>query len=219
MAQSSNWNSDVDLNHATGSGDGTDIYTDSDGNHILIGDGSSLTYYLYSPSGTQVRSHTFENSLSSAVYNKIVGHDNTVYVSYRKGSTIYTEKSTDAGQNWSSLNNISISTSDSDGLELWADDAGLHIVYSLKVSGNYESYYKRSAHNFSNWVDDKTVTDESGVTGGTPSVTTSSDRVHVAFSVWRGDLKTRDRYNSSWQSSQSISINDNYTPVAIASSQ
>ena len=57
-AQSSDWNSIVDLNLSVTSNARTDLYTDSDGNHLLVENGSTLKYYLYSAQGSQVRNYT-----------------------------------------------------------------------------------------------------------------------------------------------------------------
>ena len=206
FAQSSNWNSVVDLNLSVNSTDRLDLYTDKSGNHILVENGSTLKYYLYSYSGSLIRQYTIDAS-ASVDYSKIVGWDGKLYVSYKKGSTIYTKVSNNAGQSWSGINNISMNNSNSDGLELWADDNGLHIVYSEWDSEQevYETKYKLSNHNYSYWINPKTVTDESNVNGGMPSVTTSSSRVHVAFTNEYSYAKTRDKYNNSWQSSQTQS--------------
>lgn len=204
-SQSSNWNSIVDLNLSVNWNDYIDLYTDEDGNHILVENGSTLKYYLYSYSGSQVRNYTIDGSISST-FSKVTGWDGNIYVSYKEGSTIYTKKSTNAGQNWSGLANISLDDSDSDGLELWTDNNGLHIVYSEWDDNDdeYETYYKLSEHLSSNWINDKTVTDETEMYGGRPSVTTSSNRVHVAFNDEYDDAYTRDKYNSSWQTSQTV---------------
>lgn len=55
------------------------------------------------------------------------------------------------------------------------------MVWSEYNSTKYDTYYKRLPHNSTYWTDDKRVTDSSGDQGGFPSVTTSSGRVHVAY--------------------------------------
>jgi hypothetical protein len=151
LAQSSNWNSVVDLNLSVGLNDRIDLYTNKDGNHILVEDGSTLKYYLYGPTGSQIRTYTVDGSITST-YSKITGWDNTLYISYKEGSTIYIKKSTDAGQNWTNIDNISVGSSDTDGLELWANTNGLHIVYSAYENGNYESKYRLSQHQDTEWI-------------------------------------------------------------------
>ena len=61
FAQSSNWNSVVDLNLNVTANDRLDLYTDKDGIHILVENGSTLKYYLYSLAGSQVRTSTIDN--------------------------------------------------------------------------------------------------------------------------------------------------------------
>ena len=206
IAQSSDWNSVVDLNLSVNGNDRIDLYTNKDGNHILVENGSTLKYYLYSYSGSQVRSYTIDGSISST-FSKVAGWDGKIYVSFKEGSTIYTKQSTNAGQSWTSINSISLANSTSDGMELWTDSNGLHIVYSVltnQLNNDYETYYKLSNHDQSSWTNYKTVTDETDMYGGKPSVTTSPDRVHVAFSDGLEDSYTRDKYNTSWQNSQTV---------------
>ncbi|MCB9070369.1 MAG: hypothetical protein H6629_21545 [Calditrichae bacterium] len=77
---------------------------------------------------------------------------------------------------------------------------------------DYETKYQRNPSNQSSWTADKVVTDESGVNGGFPGVTTSSSRVHVTFTAgdWddpvgnRDVAKTRDLSSSTWQSSYEL---------------
>ena len=63
FAQSSNWNDVIDLNLSVNDDDRIDLYTDEDGNHILVENGSTLKYYLYSSSGSQVRTYTIDGSI------------------------------------------------------------------------------------------------------------------------------------------------------------
>ncbi len=74
FAQSSNWKNVVDLNLNVNSTDCIDLYTDKSGNHILVENGSMLKYYLYSYSGSLIRSTTIDAS-ASAAYSKIAGWD------------------------------------------------------------------------------------------------------------------------------------------------
>jgi hypothetical protein len=214
FAQSSNWNSVVDLNLSVNDYDRLDLYIDTDGIHVLVENGSTLKYYLYSLSGSQIRTSTIDGSISST-FSKLVGWDGTIYVSYKEGSTIYTKKSSNAGQSWSNLDNINLSSSSSDGLEICTDGNGLHIVYNV-VS---ESYYRLSEHGYSTWGSYKTVTDEEDIDGGRPTVTTSSGRAHVGFTLtgYNGAM-TRDKDNSTWQSSQTVQNNNIERNSTIATS-
>lgn len=219
FSQNSNWKSVVDLNLSVNSTDHIDLYTDKNGNHILVENGSTLKYYLYSYSGSQVRSTTINGSISSA-YSKITGWDGKLYISYKKGSTIYTKVSNNAGQSWTGINNINLNNSDLDGLELWTDSNGLHLVYSEWDSEQevYETKYKYSEHGESYWKNAKTITDENNIDGGRPSVTTSSNRVHVSFTSEHNYAKTRDKYNTTWQSSQTQSTYYPLRNIIIATS-
>jgi len=55
FSQSSNWNSIIDLNVTVSSGDRIDLYTDRDGNHVIVHKSNQLVYYLFNAAGSQVR--------------------------------------------------------------------------------------------------------------------------------------------------------------------
>ncbi|RMH65652.1 MAG: T9SS C-terminal target domain-containing protein [Calditrichaeota bacterium] len=204
FAQSSNWDAVVDLNlTVTHTYDKTDLYSDRNGNHIIVENGSTLKYYLYSSSGSLIRSSTIEPSITST-FSKITGYDGTVYLSYIKGNTLYSKQSVDAGQTWTNLNNITLNSSTSDGMELWTDSNGLHVVYSSLENGVYESHYALSKPGLPYWVDSKTITDEPNVDGGRPSITSSSGRVHVGFTSELSEADTRDKSGTTWQTSQQV---------------
>jgi hypothetical protein len=227
-AQSSNWNNAIDLNVTVNSADRIDLYTDADGNHVIVRKSNQLVYYLFSATGSQIRSSVIDNFSENPRLSRIAGWEGNVYISYKKSGTILTQKSTDAGANWDDLQDITLPNSTSNGLELWTDDNGLHIAYSAYDPNNYEynTYYRMHPHTQpSNWQDFKKVTDEANVSGGFPSVTTSANRVHVAFTsgdyqdpIYNRDItKTRDRYDGTWQGSQEI-FDDAARSMVIATS-
>ena len=96
------WRSTIDLNISVDYGDRIDLYTNVDGNHILLHEGSQIKYYLFSYNGSQVRSSTGVSSINENTrLAKLNGYQDTVYVSYKNGGYIYTKRSTNAGQSWS----------------------------------------------------------------------------------------------------------------------
>lgn len=52
FSQSSNWNSVIDLNVSVSNSDRIDLYTDKDGNHVIVQKSSQLVYYLFSATGS-----------------------------------------------------------------------------------------------------------------------------------------------------------------------
>lgn len=76
-----------------------DLYTNKDGNHIIVQNGYPnyyLKYYLVNSSGTVVRNSTIETT-SSAVFPNISGDNDKVYVVYKLGNNLRFKKSTNAG--------------------------------------------------------------------------------------------------------------------------
>jgi hypothetical protein len=64
FSQSSNWLSTINLNVSVNSSDRIDLYTDVNGNHIIVQKSNQLVYYLFSPSGTLIRSSVRDNNVS-----------------------------------------------------------------------------------------------------------------------------------------------------------
>lgn len=113
------WKSSVDLDVEVGSGDRIDLFTNADGNHVLIHDGSSVVYRLFSYNGTAVRNQTITSSIDEDErLAKISGYNSYVYISYKDEDYIYTKRSTNAGQSWSSMESIEMDDDVSNGMEL-----------------------------------------------------------------------------------------------------
>ncbi|GEM_PF-6259596 len=227
FSQSSNWNSTINLNVTVSSSDRIDLFTNKNGHHVIVQKSNQLTYYLFSATGNQIRSSVIDNLTENPRLSGIAGFQDTVYICYKNGGNIKTKRTTNSGITWSSLSDINLPNSNSNGLALWVDANGLHIAYSAYDSQNseYNTFYQRHPNRVGSWTDFKQVTDEAGDAGGFPSVTTSANRVHVAFTdgdyqdpVGNHDLaKTRDRYNGTWQNSQQI-FNDAARGMVVATS-
>ena len=207
---SQTWKSTIDLNVDVSNSHCLDLYTNADGNHVLTFNGNTLVYRLFSYNGNLIRSNTIATGLNEdARLAKISGYGEYLYISYKNGDKIYTKRSTNAGQNWNDLQIIIVNSSQSNGMDLWSDENGLYLAYSeYNVEfEKYDTYYKRVSHLSSSWIESKKVTDSNNDQGGFPSVTTSSNRVHVAYTQGisslpsnnRGITETRDKYNSTWQ--------------------
>ncbi len=205
------WKNTIDLNLTVDDADRIDLYTNADGNHVILQTSSQLKYYLFSYNGTQVRTVTIDNNVSEYPrLSCISGDPDTIIVLWKEGSYIYGKRTADAGQNWASITSIELDQDYSNGLEVWPTDYELHVVWSESesASGNsYESYHRPLTYS-GTWGTKKQVTDYSGKEGGFPSVTTSANRVHVAYTFCSGQSPignygisdNRDRYNSTtWQ--------------------
>ncbi|MHB2153381.1 hypothetical protein ACX8XN_03160 [Calditrichota bacterium GD2] len=181
---SQTWRSTVDLNIQVNDSHRLDLYTNVDGNHVLTFDGNTLVYRLFSYNGNLIRSQTISTGLNEdARFAKISGYGDYLYISYKSGNIIYTKRSADAGQNWSNIQNITMNFAGSNGMDLWSDGNGLHLTYSeynIEFE-KYDTYYKYLPHNLTHWAESKKVTDSNNDEGGFPSVTTSLNRVHVAY--------------------------------------
>ena len=197
-----------------------DIFTNKDGNHVLVNDFNlstgvkSLNYNLLNSSGSVLRSYTIESVTNGMIeFPKISGNDDNLYIVYRSGGLIKTWLSTDVGLNWSQKNNIQVSNNTCMGVEIAYNSYGLHVVWSNRDKGNdYATYYQRYDY-YNNLVDYKEVTDFTNGKGGRPTITLSDYKVHVSFDMGQGDLGTnfglaytRDKYYSSqnWETEQQV---------------
>lgn len=189
-----------------------DQFSNSRGVHILIENhypSSYLKYYLINSSGTVIRNYQLESS--AVYYANITGDEQNLYAVYKIGNSIRTKKSTDAGQSWNTIgSDIALEGYTCRNVNAVFDDEFLHVVYDRKDNGDeYETYYKKI--NSSGTVQEtKQVTDYSSEIGGFPTVSVSANRVHVSYNSGNvsspdanaGDAKTRDKYNTTWQTPQ-----------------
>jgi len=192
-----------------------DLFTNKDGNHIIVQNlntTNSIKYYLVNSSGTVVRSSTIETS-GYAEFPNISGDNDKVYLVYKLGSNLKANYTTNAGQSWNSVSPKAIGSNTCNGVDIVYDYQGLHVVYAMKDSDpDYETYYYK-LNSSNSWVDYKNVTDyDANEVGGFPTVTVSESRVHVSYNtgdqsepvVNGGSAKSRDKYNTSWQTPQLI---------------
>ncbi len=208
------WNSivatSVDVSSFTKSGN----YTNKDGIHVLLSGASSVKYVLLSSTGVVVRQSTLENN--GANFPSVAGNNDGVFAVYLMGSAIKVKRTTDAGANWSSVDDITFGDSYCSGMDAVGDDRGLHVAYATRPSstGPWETYYQRYVAE-SGWTGYKNVTDYNlNEVGGFPSVSVSANKVHISYNTGQaseptsnsGDAKTRD-YNftsQSWEDPQLV---------------
>lgn len=202
------WNSTVTTSIDEPNLEKMDIFTNKDGNHIIIKrtDGH-IVYYRINTSGTVKETDTLN---TSGDFPNIVGSNDKIYALYKSGSNIKGKYSTNAGASWTNLSDRSISSNTCNGIDaVYELGNGVHLVYATKDSDpNYETYYWR-LNTLNNWTDNKNVTDYTGFQyGGNPSVNFSANRVHVSFNTSTqnppvsGSVKTRDKSGISWQTPQ-----------------
>jgi hypothetical protein len=193
-----------------------DLFTNASGNHLLIKrTNGNIVYYKFNSSGTldAGKTSTIE---TSGDYPNITGSNDKVYLLYKAGNNIKMKYSTNGGGSWvyNSNLNISIGTNFCNGVDAVYEvglSGGVHLVWATEENSNFETYYYR-LNTSDQWVEYKNVTDHSSAqVGGNPHVTFSPNRVHVGFNTdyydetWTpGDAKTRDRYNGTWQTPQTV---------------
>jgi hypothetical protein len=208
---------------------GLDLFTNKDGNHILVTNlhvsggipgvrTNTLKYYLLNSSGSIIRSYTLENfqgDIGGIQFASIEGTDDRIYIVYKLGinNLIKTRKSTNAGQSWSNIADINIGNNTCNNIDITfgKDDNALHVVWATQDAGSdYKTYYMRLPLS-NQWDAQQTVTDGVHV-GGFPTVSKSQNRVHVSYNTgnqWSpvvnlGDAKLRDKYISTWQTPQLV---------------
>lgn len=216
---SQSWNNEVETSIPIYFNSGIDLATNKDGNHILVNYANYptyyLRYYLVNSSGVVVRNFTFETQ--AVQFANIDGTNDRIYVVYKLGNQIKTRKSTDAGQTWSTNIqelNIGNNTCNNVDITFGKDDNALHVVWATQDTGNdYETYYRRLYDD--QWEAQKNVTDYGNEVGGFPTVSKSTNRVHVSYNTGQqydpevnlGEAKSRDKYINTWQTPQLV-----YTP-------
>jgi hypothetical protein len=202
MALNQSWNATVTTS-ITNKMSAVSVFSNRMGVHVVKVGGSDDSYQVkYSrlnSSGTSTASYSFD---TGGKYPVITGDNSLLYVCYQNGATIKVWKSTDAGSNWSHDGNIDItmSSSNCNGIDAAKDWRGLHVVYAVQVGSYYETYYNRYIG--TGWTDFKNVTDfTSSEVGGLPTIALSSNKVHVSYNtgvnppdINQGNAKTRD-YN------------------------
>lgn len=211
---SQSWNSTVTTSVYEPNVVKMDLFTNKDGNHIVVQNtngSNSIKYYLLNTSGSLVRSATIETS-SGAEFPNISGNNDKVYIVYKLGSNLKLKKSTDAGQNWTALNNQDVGNNTCNGVDILYGYGALHVVYAMKDNGDYyETYYRKIASDV--WGSREDVTGYGTEVGGFPSVAVSDNRVHVSYNTGNnpdplnnsGVAKERDKLGSNWQTPQTVS--------------
>ncbi len=208
------WNTIVTTTLSEPNVDKTDLFTNKDGNHLLVKrNNGNIIYYNLNSSGVVDANKTITLETTGDFPN-IVGSNDKIYALYKSGNFIKGKYSTNAGTNWTALpNDISTTANECNGVDAVWNDQGVHLVWATRDNGsNFETYYYRLRESDFSWVDYKPVTDYSNEVGGQPSITFSTDRIHVSYNTnyysepITGSVKSRDKYESSWQTPQNVIV-------------
>lgn len=214
VALGQSWNSTVTTTINTSSLERMDLFANKDGNHLLIKNSNgNIIYYNINSQGT-VDNNKTETLESNGDYPAITGSNDKIYAIYKSGNYIKGKYSTNGGTDWTPLSNINVGSNACNGIDAaYQNQIGVHIVYAMRDSDPYfESYYYLLNTNNA-WVNYKQVTDYETEVGGVPSVTFSSNRVHVSYNsgeatpsyIGVGVSKSRDKIGNDWQTPQLIS--------------
>ena len=87
FAQSPNWTSVKETNINVSSANSVDIFTNRDGNHIIVQESNYLKYYKMNINGVAGSAINLEDT--SVISPSITGNDTKIYVVYRKSNESY----------------------------------------------------------------------------------------------------------------------------------
>lgn len=154
-----------------------DLFTNKDGNHLLIRrNNGNIVYYNLNSSGIVNASKTITLETNGDFPN-IVGSEDKIYAIYLTGGVIKGKYSTNGGSSWMNLAyDLNTTGNEYNGIDAVFDPAwGVHLVWATRDDNNYnfETYYQLLdiSNTTYQWVDYKQVTDYPGEVGGQPSVT------------------------------------------------
>lgn len=101
-----------------------------------------------------------DNFTEETKLSRVTGWQDKVYVIYKKGSYIYAKRSEDAGQTWTNIIPQEMDYSESNGLEVTSDDAGVHMAWSEQYGtpDYFETNYSILEHDEGFWSAFKQVT-------------------------------------------------------------
>ncbi len=126
--------------------DKTDLFTNKDGNHLIVKRyNGNIVYYNLNSSGAVDANKTITLETTGDFPN-IVGSEDKIFALYKVGNLIKGKYSTNGGTNWTSLSyNISTSANECNGVDAIYDPAwGVHLVWATRDNGSdFETYYQR----------------------------------------------------------------------------
>lgn len=210
------WNSTVPTTISESTLEKMDLFTNKNGNHLLIKRANgNIVYYNINSLGTVVISNTTLES--NGDFPTITGTNDIVYAFYKAGSDIKVKYSTNGGSSWIYNSNLDldIGSNECNGIDaVYELGEGVHLVWAAEDSDPYFETYYYNLTTEHLWDDYKNVTDYNQYeVGGAPTVVFSENRIHVSYNnkagvQTSGAMRTRDRYNGNWQTPQYISTTD-----------
>lgn len=152
LAQNPNWTSVKETNINVGSSLSYDIFTNQDGNHIIVQESSNLKYYKMNLNGQAGSPITLEST--SVVSPSITGDGTRLYVVYRRSSETFirTRVSTNGGSSWSYLSQ-NPPNSNSNSIESVMSNGKLHLTYQI---GSQIKYSRNNLDGYP-WTSEFTV--------------------------------------------------------------
>ena len=184
-AQNPEWGSVKETNINVGSALSFDIFTNQDGNHIIVQESNSLKYYKMNLNGQAGSPITLESV--SVVSPSITGNETRLYVVYRRSNETFirTRVSTNGGSSWSYLSQTP-SNSNGSNIESVVSNNNLHISFQISNSVYYSRKYILDG---SAWTSRYTVSDTE--TGTAPRIAAwkDADEDKVYF-IYRNSLTT-----------------------------
>jgi hypothetical protein len=112
------WNTIVTTTLSEPNVDKTDLFTNKDGNHLLVKRyNGNIVYYNLNSSGVVDANKTITLETTGDFPN-IVGSNEKIYALYKSGNFIKGKYSTNGGTNWTTLpNNISTTANECNGVD------------------------------------------------------------------------------------------------------
>src|SRR5690606_27504770 len=178
-AQNPNWSSVKETNINVGSALSYDIFTNQDGNHIIVQESNNLKYYKMNLNGQAGSPITLEST--SVVSPSITGDGTRLYGVYRRSSETFirTRVSTQGGSSWSYLSQIP-SNRNGNNIEAVVSNNRLHITFQ---EGNSVYYSRKYILDGSAWTTRYTVSNTE--TASSPRIAAwsngSADEVFFVF--------------------------------------
>src|SRR5690606_16249211 len=139
-AQNPNWSSVKETNINVGSALSYDIFTNQDGNHIIVQESNNLKYYKMNLNGQAGSPITLEST--SVVSPSITGDGTRLYVVYRRSSetTIRAKYSMNGGSSWLNLSNT-LTNQSASSIESVMSNNNIHITFQVGSSVYYSRKY------------------------------------------------------------------------------
>lgn len=200
FSQNPNWTSVKETDINVSSALSFDIFTNQDGNHIIVQENNSLKYYKMNVNGIAGSPVTLESN-TSVVSPSITGDATRLYVVYRKSSesVIRTKYSVNGGITWL---NLAQQINESGGsIESVMSNNNLHVTYQI---GSQVKYSRKDVRDGSNFTAPFTVSGSE--TGTSPRIAAwtgnGEDKVYFIYrnSITTGKFREYNVASNQWGS-------------------